>query len=397
MNFRSLLNARLPVLREAHGEQIKRLEKQRREFVRDYSAANLARLSVRDYAIGHGPGTFCYRVERELDGLGRILGAPAYKFGVYFSRNDGRYRFTNIWGNSPDEAYRSLRAAVLQLLRDAAANDIDALKDSRISPMFKGKLLHLYFPQNFAPIYSPDHLEHFVSCLNLTDGGTSSVERQMALMEFRSENDLLRRESVGVMMRFLYDTFNPDAGDDEEDDTEDTPPTVPLSKAIAGLQLLDRLPKSDNAGSGPATPKPGKFNENNGRRKFIGDRGEALVLEHEKIRLRNAKRADLAKKVDHIAAKDDSRGYDILSFDADGRSRQIEVKATNGKNIDHGFYLTENERNAAAREKNYYLYFVFSALTSSPKIFMLKRPNFSGADFEFAPTQYRVTTTTDFT
>lgn len=57
-----------------------------------------------------------------------------------------------------------------------------------------------------------------------------------------------------------------------------------------------------------------------------------------------AGRADLAGKVRWISEEDgDGAGFDVLSFNNDGRERCIEVKTTVG-HLTTPFYLSENER-----------------------------------------------------
>jgi hypothetical protein len=385
---RARLSARLAVIKQTHGDEIKRLEGLRKTFVRNFSRPRLARLPIDDYVIGQRQtSTFCYRIERQLDGLGRILGTPARKFGVFFSQKRGAYQHTSIWGTDPHGAYERLRAAILQLLNSADAGDTDALNASRISPMFKGKILHLYFPEKFAPIYSPDHLRHFIARLNLPTAGESSVELQQALMAYRRNEPLLRSESAVLMMRWLYDEFPPGEKDADAERSDDPP--ISLSEAVAGLKELAELPIGGDPAKSAAPPKPGKFDTNSGRRKIVGDRGEHLVVAYERNRLLSAGRSDLAKKIDRVAARDDSQGFDILSFDADGTPRPIEVKSTTGTNLSRGFFVTENER-AASKKDNYYLYFVFRALSAEPEIFPLKTPDLGSPMFSLRPTQYHV-------
>lgn len=62
----------------------KQLNKLRAAFVKDFSLKRIAEMKIDEYVIGKGNETFCYKLERELDGLGRTLGAPAKKFSVYY-------------------------------------------------------------------------------------------------------------------------------------------------------------------------------------------------------------------------------------------------------------------------------------------------------------------------
>jgi hypothetical protein len=87
----------------------------------------------------------------------------------------------------------------------------------------------------------------------------------------------------------------------------------------------------------------------------IGDRGEAIVVALERKRLKSVGQAHLAEKVDRVSDRDDSLGYDILSFEEDGADRLIELKATSGENLDRGFCISANELKSAAGLENYYI------------------------------------------
>lgn len=76
----------------------------------------------------------------------------------------------------------------------------------------------------------------------------------------------------------------------------------------------------------------------------LGMRGEEFVFHFERDRLLNAGRKDLAHKLEWTSQeRGDGAGYDIHSFDLDGKDRLIEVKTTNG-GARTPFYLSENER-----------------------------------------------------
>jgi hypothetical protein len=170
----------------------KHLEKLRQQFVSDYAISRIPKLTIDEYVIGKGKNnpSFCYRVERELDRMGRILGATADKFGVYYGerRNDPTrgYQHTEMWGATPKAAFASVKAAIVDLLRAAGNDQMSAVRASRISPMFKGKILFLYFPEKYAPIYSPKHLKHFAAELNLGGPFQGAVDIQRALMAYRA-------------------------------------------------------------------------------------------------------------------------------------------------------------------------------------------------------------------
>lgn len=108
------------------------------------------------------------------------------------------------------------------------------------------------------------------------------------------------------------------------------------------------------------------------RNASLGRAGEELVLRFEAERLHAAGRRRLADRIDHVSrTKGDGLGYDVLSFDADGKERLIEVKTTSfGKRTP--FFVTRNEVACSIEEReSYYLYRLF-AFRKDPRLFTLQ-------------------------
>lgn len=106
-----------------------------------------------------------------------------------------------------------------------------------------------------------------------------------------------------------------------------------------------------------------------------GTRGEEIVFEHEKNKLKKLGKIDLAEKVDWIAARRENDGYDILSFTPDGEEKYIEVKSSVGKKIS-SLDITKNEWSTASaktHKNNYYIYLVTDVF-KNPKIEILQNP-----------------------
>jgi Domain of unknown function (DUF3883) len=112
--------------------------------------------------------------------------------------------------------------------------------------------------------------------------------------------------------------------------------------------------------------------EREARNRSLGLAGEEFVVALERTRLTRTGFEKLAKLVDHVArTRGDGLGYDVLSFDNDGRERFIEVKTTSF-GITTPFYLTRNELEFSEEEKDRFrLYRVFQ-FRSSPRVFDVK-------------------------
>lgn len=110
------------------------------------------------------------------------------------------------------------------------------------------------------------------------------------------------------------------------------------------------------------------------RNRALGRAGEKLALAHEKAVLVGMGRSDLASKIRWVSEEDgDGAGYDISSFEADGKPRLIEVKTTNGWDRTP-FHISRNELAAAERLRSNWCLLRLHSFSREPKAFELRPP-----------------------
>lgn len=385
----------------------------RTSFVKYFNRNRVRTMHVDDYVAGvdlpEKGFNFCYALERQLDGLGRIIGATAFKFGVYFGRTRSdenyEYRFTQKFGSTYQEAFEGVRESILQLLDAGKNENIDAIAGNILSPMFKGKILCTYFPDRYLNVFSPDHLNYFLTQLDLDTEKLifgDAVYKREALIEFKNHDSVMKNWSVDLFSNFLYTEYpsRPPKKGQERDENSDplfeyrTPdfPANPQPSFIE-LNILPPNPAgtTTNTKSGPGRGKPDYEKESRKLRK-LGDRGEKIVMDLENKRLVDGGRKDLAKKIDRVSLKSDSFGYDILSFEIDGTKRFIEVKATRAKIGSANFFFTVNELQTAKESDNYYIYMVFDVISESPKVWAIQNPfKPENENTVMTPIHYRIT------
>lgn len=106
------------------------------------------------------------------------------------------------------------------------------------------------------------------------------------------------------------------------------------------------------------------------RNRSLGDAGERFVIEYEIQRLFTLGKKALADQVEQVSAtQGDGLGFDILSFEASGKERLIEVKTTAFAR-ETPFHLTRTELACSEHRENFHLYRVFE-FRKSPKMFQL--------------------------
>ncbi|HET6397304.1 MAG TPA: DUF3883 domain-containing protein [Pseudoxanthomonas sp.] len=122
------------------------------------------------------------------------------------------------------------------------------------------------------------------------------------------------------------------------------------------------------------------------RNRSLGRAGELFVLELEARRLHAAGKKRLSEQVEHVAAtRGDGLGYDVLSFEENGRERLIEVKTTAFGELTP-FYVSRTElARSQADAEQYRLYRVFD-FRDRPRLFQL--PGAIPDNCQLAPVSY---------
>lgn len=107
------------------------------------------------------------------------------------------------------------------------------------------------------------------------------------------------------------------------------------------------------------------------RNRSLGAAGEELVMRYEAQRLHAAGSHALADRIEHVSkTKGDGAGYDILSFEKDGRERFIEVKTT-AYIAETPFYVSRNELSFSTEQATqFHLYRLFD-FRKRARMFML--------------------------
>ncbi len=114
--------------------------------------------------------------------------------------------------------------------------------------------------------------------------------------------------------------------------------------------------------------------ERDERNRELGEAGERLVLDFEKFKLSSKGRADLAERVRWTSKEiGDGTGFDIESFDDQGKVMLIEVNTTNGWERTP-FHISRNELAVADENRDsWHLYRIWN-LVRDPKAFSIRPP-----------------------
>jgi len=152
--------------------------------------------------------------------------------------------------------------------------------------------------------------------------------------------------------------------------------SIPPVGDILSIQVTP--PKRDDApaklydkAKARRVPMRRNYLELEARNQSLGKAGEELVLKFEHERLWRAGHRTLADRLEHVSkSKGDGLGYDIHSFETDGRDRLIEVKTTQFGAMTPFFASKGEVGFSEERYQEFQLYRLFN-FREQPKLFAL--------------------------
>ncbi|MBV1931174.1 MAG: DUF3883 domain-containing protein [Porticoccaceae bacterium] len=229
------------------------------------------------------------------------------------------------------------------------------------------------------------HRRALKECLNNRSDGSVELKHQnisAVLIEmgvqwidgYKPRSNYQRKLLPGAVEDYLRN--NPKLQTLFKADAEKVPP-VPSVEDF--LVVMETPPKSEGnrtptVGDEKAVYNPGGVNylEREAQNQLLGEAGEQFVLNFERARLIHAGRQSLADRIEQVSATvGPTAGFDILSFEENGKDRFIEAKTTKyGKSTP--FYVTPNElRFSRDNATSYFLYRVFK-FRDEPRVFTLQ-------------------------
>lgn len=369
----------------------------RSEFLKTFPKEKLLSLTEENYVIGldSSKESFCYWLGTKLRPLGKNYGSSSLGFAVHYGKKGTLSEGKRQWSKWAKGNFDTVRKELYDLIIAGEKKDYDKIEKNKLSPMFKGKILATYFPDNYLPVLGYVEINLCLKKFKVYE--SLSIERAKSkLLEIKNSNALMKNWDNYKFMRFCYDSLlKPIVIRRVQQSTEELREDAP---EIIGRKLLIiddskdyfRKERTELESKKPYKPDYIKISENRNR---IGEAGENAVFEYEKKRLSDAGRNDLAVQIEWISKSDDSLGYDIKSYDeSTGKEIHIEVKTTESCASDTmSFYLTVNELKRLKEDEMCRIYYVFCINKESPKIRVVNKEKLiSNFDKLANPVLYRI-------
>ncbi|WP_298075066.1 DUF3883 domain-containing protein [uncultured Bacteroides sp.] len=384
MNRKELIEAIDSFDIKRYNSDYKYYESLRNDFVQRFSVGRILRMSLDEYVIGKNlkKDNFCYELERALAPLGKIVGATSSKFGIYYNQKEKRYKVSKMWDSgSLQKSFDALKKELISLINAGKSDDIDIIRSSKISPMFKGKILSTYYPQKYLSIFSEDHLDYFIQRLELDHKlkeNSDIFDKRNVLLNFKNCYSIMSTWSLNAFSHFLYTVY------------PGSPKSVKeIGDYYKGAEMMDGDFESfDDEETQNSTKGKTDYDAQNKAKKQLGERGEYVVVQYETKKVKNC---GIKGKPIQKSLYDDTLGYDIISYDSEGTEIYIEVKATNLSPRNFHFYFTRNELDAAKKyRESYHVYIVFNPNNAKPKIYDIGNPFMEKDKVKLIPITYKI-------
>jgi len=400
MNYQELQEAKQTFRLHALEKEMKPLFKAREDFVHRFNPKKIASMTIDEYVQGKQSKTsFCYILERTLKGLGNVSGQYATKFGVWYSSEQQTYRFEKRLGDDYKQAFKKVRTSILNLLEAGKIHDYDEIINNPLNALVKGKILSVYYPDDYLNIFSNEHLDYYLRSFDLDTAELMKqnvVYKRDALLAFKDSDKDMKKWSIDMFAVFLHSHYpkSPAKAEEMAVKSKDEELEFPTLEDVSFVDLqLASGKQTTPVKTHSATPSP-DYEKEARKYKKLGDRGEYIVIQAETKRLMeelSITEAKVKKLIKWVSRESDAFGFDIQSVNKDKTPRYIEVKATQRNVGDMDFYYTENEYETAKKYgEDYYIYVVYEILTPHPKVWVIKNPFDDGEGVKMKPVKYKV-------
>lgn len=389
----------IEVFRLAHLEEeqskFKACEIERQKFIKRFPIGETHKMTLKDYCLGLDTNdNFSYFLETRLKASGSIKGGSAQKFGVFYSRDNGRFEVVGKWSQSRNEveALENIKNSIAEVIKAGKVYDLYTLENNKLAIVVKGKILASYYPEQYIGIFGDEDFDHFFYKLGVPfNSKLSPVRKQYQLLKLKQENKVFDSLSFDEFMSFLYTMYGQDLKAKKKEDNkrnfkksgdgtgtpEEAEPKTSKKKLVK--EDYDFVGNSKNERT-VIRKGPVDFESLQKKRSAVGYSGEMLVLEYETELLR---KCGSKLRPEHIALTDPSAGYDIISYDEKGNIKYIEVKTRKAKNTSKlDFFITANEREKFETLEGYVIYFVSDLNSTTPKLRVVTKEIYKKLELE---------------
>lgn len=151
------------------------IKEKRKNFLDKFDKDKIKELDLKKYCIGDGNHeNFCWWLERNLEELGKYHpgGYGSRSYGIFFNKEQKKYldKDKKVIDNA-EQYIKGITESLQEIVKigglDKAEEKIEELSKNKFSKGFILKVLNTYFPDDWFPIYSQNHMKEIFSMLDI--------------------------------------------------------------------------------------------------------------------------------------------------------------------------------------------------------------------------------------
>lgn len=366
------------------------------EFNQLFTNDKLNHLTYDDYVMGKdNKDSYSYWLEIKTHIIGSIKGGNVSKHQIWFDKSRQKMNWTHSFEKDDRKPIDKMKQ-LLSYLKNSGGHlsykEIDELPGSNT---LKYKTLYLYHPKNYLPIFSEMMYDYYLKQIGYNPMKYKSLGmKQKLILDWKKAQNVLVEMSNYEFVHFLFYLFGIPKRKDRETEIK-----------IEGGRLVENntitLNKNYKVVENPSfhnytreskkrtINKPVKINYTalNEKRSINGAKGEKIVMQYEIDRLKESK---YLNEIEQVSIYDDSKGYDIKSYEENGEVRYIEVKTTSSVNR-ADIFISQNEVEFGKKHSNYWIYIVTDINNEQPTIYPFENPLIKDNNIKLQPVNYKAT------
>jgi predicted RNA-binding protein with PUA-like domain len=214
------------------------------DFAKRFPKDKLGQMNLEQYALGHkgSKASFSYWLEFGTKKLATLSRGAAGKHGVWWSQKQNGWRCHKAFGtDTPEDALAQVKHMITSMVKAVEAKEFDSLDGLGVKVLngsqfsISAKTLYMYFPDQFLPINSLNHLRDYLRDFGEEPKGKSFACNRQLLSKLRSLPEFDGFDTQ-QMMRFLYNCMpheGKDTGPGPGKEPPDEPPEIGALMNIA--------------------------------------------------------------------------------------------------------------------------------------------------------------------
>lgn len=184
------------------------------KIAKAFPKSKIKSMDIDEYVLGKNKNTFCHKLEYLKGSTSSIKGSNSFKFGIFFSDDNHKYRIKKCYPQIETKAFEIIKDEIYDLIDMADFNTLTQQQKQRfykikLEPMVKSKILSVYNAKDHLPINSDKDIKTFLSWFGVNPAkGTKFLDLQDLLIQQKNKDKIMANWSLVEFSRFLYHKKN---------------------------------------------------------------------------------------------------------------------------------------------------------------------------------------------